>query len=210
MSWIPHSCNKQYAHGGRAAMLNSIQSAMSDCRHFLIWRRSHDCAHTLLVVWRVRHGYNTEHSIIVSLTSGALSHYGSLPFSQTLLYFCLSTLYSPAPFLLSTEYASMPAKMNRIPQDVGGEAGGLTRFYTGLMSLEPQTACSRATDWFQYTSRDWSDFSHVHTSYSARVRQQVSVPKPVEIKRWKYHRCSLSVCLDRCDVLQQFFPLCHF
>lgn len=61
------------------------------------------------------------------------------------------------PFLLCTEYPSMPAKNEQNSSGrgwVGGEAGGLTRFYIGLMSLEPQTACSQATDWFQYTSHD--------------------------------------------------------
>lgn len=48
-----------------------------------------------------------------------------------------------------TDYPSIPTKFffkwtEFLTTQVGGrEAGGLTRFYTGLMSSEPQTACSQ-------------------------------------------------------------------
>lgn len=135
------------------------------CTWFFQW------THTHLPAWIVEHGHNTEHSIILSLTSAALSHYCTLPV-LLLLYFPFSqitpfsflllhchTRYYPTPFS-SFHRRSVHASKNEQNSSgrgwVSGEAGGLTCFYIGLMSLEPQTACSQATEWFQYTSHDWN------------------------------------------------------
>lgn len=138
---------------------------------------AHTHTHTHFSVWRVQHGHHTEHSIILSLTSAALSHYRTLPilsllylpFSQT-LFFSLSftsvpPLIPPAPFS-STVYPSMPTKMNRIPQDVGGLVGR----QVGWHAFTPV--------WYPLSLRQ-----HVH-SLKKWPQSGFNTPHMIETEKW--------------------------
>ena len=129
------------------------------------------------------HNYHMEHSIILSLTSAALSHYCTLPILLLSFYlpFCqtsffssstTSTLFPASHSYCPTDYPSMPTKMNRVAEDVGRWWGGrladLLLYWSDVLwasdsMLTAQEKGHRAVSIHLTWLNLRSDFSHAHT-----------------------------------------------
>lgn len=161
-------CLENDVHGNRPRVF-SYHRPHTTMKHSAQNQRTHAAdandslltAHTntQLLVWRVEHGYHAEHSIILSLTRHrssccpySLPHPpippapSAKPSFFTLSLFLSSTLFPRfvVPLLPSLSFHDNRNEPNSSGRRwLSGEAGGLTCFYTSLMSSEPQTTCSQ-------------------------------------------------------------------